>query len=99
MLLQITYSNFLGNFKSTGDIAYYYNPILVKGSSFKYYSPQYSNYRQARVLNNMHGIFIEAVQGGSLYHFSLNNLLLQLTTSLTLFAMATVVTDFVAICK
>lgn len=47
----------------------------------------------------MHGIFIEAVQGGSLYHLSFTNLLIQLTTSLTLFAMATVVTDFVAMCK
>ena len=107
MLLQITYSNFRGNFKGLGDIAYYYTPMLVSGSSYKYYQPQYTgpsqnrsvtnSYRSTRTLNNMHGTFIEAVQGGSLYTWSFNNLLIQLTTSLTLFAVATVITDFVAI--
>lgn len=97
MLLQIVYSNFRGNFKGKGSIQYYYKPRLVTRSSYNYYSPEYSDYRSLRTLNNIHGVFIEAIQGGSLYTWSFNNLLIQLTTSLTLFAVATVVTDFVAL--
>jgi hypothetical protein len=52
---------------------------------------------KGRTLLNKHGVYIQAVQQGSLRAFDFNSLLIQLTTSLTLFAVATVVTDFCAI--
>ena len=69
----------------------------VKGSSYKYYNPIYSDYRQSRITMNMHGISIQAIPGGTYREFDFNNLLIQLTTSLTLFAVATVIVDFVAL--
>lgn len=71
--------------------------MLVRGSSYKHYAAEYGDYRTTRTLLNQHGIFVEALQGGSLKGFSFNNLLIQLTTSLTLFATATVLTDFLAL--
>ena len=57
----------------------------------------YETYRTSRHLLNQHGIYVEAVQGGELRGFSFNALLIQLTTSLTLFATAKVLTDFLAV--
>ena len=71
--------------------------MIVKGSSYKYYETEYSNYRETRKLVNMHGIYIQAVQGGELRGFNFNNLLIQLTTALTLLAVATTLTDYCAL--
>ena len=95
LILEINYENFRG-WPGVGSISYSYTPMLVRGSSYKHYTAEYAAYRTDRTLLNQHGIFIEAVQGGSLKGFSFNNLLIQLTTSLTLFATATVLTDFLA---
>ena len=46
---------------------------------------------------NKHGIKIDLVQSGDLGAFSFAQLLISLTTSLTLLAMATVITDYIAL--
>lgn len=100
LLLSIVYQNFR-NWHGKGQVVYSYQPYVVQGTSYKVYDPIYdassSSYRQSRTLLNKHGIFIEAAQGGVLHGFSFNNLLVQLTTSLTLFAVATLLTDFAAL--
>ncbi|KAH8069010.1 ATP P2X receptor [Aureococcus anophagefferens] len=98
LIFEITYQNFRG-WPGVGEIFYSYTPMVVRGSSYKYYDAIYAEYRERRHLLNQHGIYVEAVQGGELRGrgFSFNNLLIQLTTSLTLFATATVLTDFLAI--
>ncbi|KAJ8599890.1 hypothetical protein CTAYLR_002801 [Chrysophaeum taylorii] len=96
LLLTITYQNFRP-WRGKGEVVYSYTPDVVGSTSYKLYDTVYAPYRSARTLLNKHGIFIEAAQGGTLRGFSFNNLLLQLTTSLTLFAIATLVTDFAAI--
>ena len=50
----------------TGDITYVYTPTIVESSSWKYYKPFYDEYRQRRTTLNMHGISVEAVQGGTI---------------------------------
>ena len=40
--------------------------MLVQDSTYKHYETEYSSYRQERTLVNMHGIFVEVVQQGSL---------------------------------
>eukprot|EP00622_Pseudochattonella_farcimen_P004040 FR739345.1.p1 GENE.FR739345.1~~FR739345.1.p1 ORF type:complete len:197 (-),score=21.62 FR739345.1:238-828(-) len=92
----ISYTNYV-NWKGTSRVSYTYTPKAVKGSSYKYYNPIYSDYRASRTTLNMHGISIQAIPGGTYRVFDFNNLLIQLTTSLTLFAVATVIVDFVAL--
>lgn len=88
LILNIVYQNFR-NWHGEGSIVYSYEPIVVHGSSYKVYEAIYADYRSARTLLNKHGIFVQAAQGGVLRGFSFNNLLVQLTTSLTLFAVRT----------
>uniref|UniRef100_A0A7S3K5J9 Purinergic receptor n=1 Tax=Aureoumbra lagunensis TaxID=44058 RepID=A0A7S3K5J9_9STRA len=96
MILTITYTNFR-NWYGKSQIRYYYSPDLIPQSNYKFYDPYYSNYRQNRTLLNKHGIHIQIAQSGTLRTFLFNNLLVQITTSLTLFAIATVITDFAAL--
>jgi hypothetical protein len=56
-----------------------------------------NNYRENRTLLNKHGVKLDLVQSGYLGKFSFSQLLVSLTTSLTLLAMATLVTDYVAL--
>ena len=96
LILEIHYENFRG-WPGLGEIYYSYTPMVVAGSSYKIYDAVYETYRTSRHLLNQHGIYVEAVQGGELRGFSFNALLIQLTTSLTLFATAKVLTDFLAV--
>ena len=64
IILQIVYDNFV-NWKGVQNIYYYYQPVISSGSSYKYYDPEYSNYRTVRKLVNIHGAFIEAVKLGN----------------------------------
>ncbi|KAH8098095.1 hypothetical protein JL720_1022 [Aureococcus anophagefferens] len=95
LIFEITYQNFRG-WPGVGEIFYSYTPMVVRAAP-TYHDAIYAEYRERRHLLNQHGIYVEAVQGGELRGFSFNNLLIQLTTSLTLFATATVLTDFLAI--
>jgi len=96
IILSINYDNFY-EWTGVGDITYIYEPTVIEDSSWKFYKPFYDSYRQRRTTLNMHGISVEAVQGGTIKGFDFNNLLIQITTSLTLFAVATVIVDFVAL--
>lgn len=98
--LRITYANFR-NWHGSGPIFYYYEPHVVKHSTYKAYDSVYSgpatDYRSGRTLIDKHGVQLISIQGGSVRKFDFLNLLIVLTTSLTLLAVATVVTDFTAL--
>jgi len=100
MVMQVDYSNTLSWKGLSNKIQYTYTPTMLSGSSFKVYDSVYQgypNYRQNRTLLNKHGIKIDLVQAGDLGAFSFAELLVSLTTSLTLLAMATVITDYIAL--
>jgi hypothetical protein len=100
LIMQIEYSNTLSWKGLSRDIQYTYTPYLLGSTSYKIYDAVYSgadNYRQNRTLLNKHGVKIDLLQTGELGSFSFSALLLSLTTSLTLLAVATVATDFVAL--
>ena len=84
-----------------GPITYQYTPYLLTTTSFKLYEEIPTgpplNYRLNRTLLNKHGVKIDLVQSGSLASFSFPALLVSLTTSLTLLAVATVIVDYVAL--
>ena len=54
MLLEIMYEN-IRFWKGSGTPYYYYKPMLVKKSSYKFYSAEYEAYRTQRTLLNRHG--------------------------------------------
>jgi hypothetical protein len=60
--LKITYANTKA-WRGTTEISYVYTPILMAGSSYKYYEAVYGDYRQSRTLLNKHGIYIEVGVG------------------------------------
>mmetsp|Transcript_24577 Transcript_24577/g.48852 ORF Transcript_24577/g.48852 Transcript_24577/m.48852 type:complete len:454 (-) Transcript_24577:33-1394(-) len=104
MVLQVTYTNMFSWTGVSNKIQYTYKPYLSSGTSFKMYESVWQggdegpgSYREKRTLLNKHGIKIDLVQSGDLGAFSFPQLLVSLTTSLTLLAMATVVTDYVAL--
>ncbi|GMH69316.1 hypothetical protein TrRE_jg6064, partial [Triparma retinervis] len=100
MVMQVDYSNTLSWKGLSNKIQYTYTPTMLSGSSFKVYDNVYQgypNYRANRTLLNKHGIKIDLVQAGDLGAFSFSELLVSLTTSLTLLAMATVITDYIAL--
>ena len=100
MVMQVDYSNTLSWKGLSNKIQYTYTPTMLSGSSFKVYESVYQgypNYRENRTLLNKHGIKIDLVQAGDLGAFSFSELLVSLTTSLTLLAMATVITDYIAL--
>ena len=100
MVMQVDYSNTLSWKGLSNKIQYTYTPTMLSGSSFKTYTSVYQgypNYRENRTLLNKHGIKIDLVQAGDLGAFSFSELLVSLTTSLTLLAMATVITDYIAL--
>jgi len=100
LIMQVDYTNTLSWAGVADAIQYTYTPYLLGSTSFKMYDAVYSganDYRQNRTLLNKHGVKIDLLQGGDLGAFSFQQLLLSLTTSLTLLAVATVVTDYVAL--
>ena len=88
--LRITYANFR-NWHGSGPIFYYYEPHVVKHSTYKAYDSVYSgpatDYRSGRTLIDKHGVQLISIQGGSVRKFDFLNLLIVLTTSLTLLAV------------
>jgi len=101
LVMQVEYTNTASWSGLTGNITYTYKPKLLHSSSFKLYDNiwegPFGNYRENRTLLNKHGIKIDLVQTGFLSSFSFSNLLVSLTTSLTLLAVASVITDYIAL--
>ncbi|GMH81889.1 hypothetical protein TrVE_jg5396 [Triparma verrucosa] len=100
MIVEVTYTNMFSWSGLSRKIQYTYKPYLSSSTSFKLYDNVWEgtdNYREKRTLLNKHGIKIDLVQSGDLGAFSFAQLLISLTTSLTLLAMATVITDYIAL--
>jgi len=101
LILKVEYSNTRSWSGLSKDITYLYTPFLLSDTSFKLYESIWEgtggDYRANRTLLNKHGVKIDLVQGGNLAKFSFSQLLVSLTTSLTLLAVATVITDIVAL--
>ncbi|CAJ1337196.1 unnamed protein product [Effrenium voratum] len=95
--LIIDYSNSKAWHGLQTNISYVYKPAVIPQSTFKttVLSPL-STDGHKMLKKNMHGIFFNVQPGGQLAVFDFTQLLLQLTTSLTLLAMATVGVNILA---
>ena len=78
------------------EIRYVYKLSRIAGSEYKETRLVSTGYPSQRVAQDLHGVLFEVLPGGSLASFSLTNLLLQLSSSLALFAMATRILDILA---
>ena len=99
VIVTITYDNthkfkgVVGN--GTGsNIFYTYSISYLEDATFKTVDAIYNPFPNKRVVLNRHGIRIFVVQAGQLGQFDVTQLLPQLTTSLTLLAIASSVVDF-----
>ena len=104
LVVEVEYSNIRSWSGLSGAITYQYTPYLLSATSYKLYDVIWEGdpttaggYRQNRTLLNKHGVKVDLVQSGNLAAFSFSVLLVSLTTSLTLLAVATVITDYVAL--
>lgn len=75
---------------------YFYNVSIINGSTYKEVDVVFSKFPTERVKLDKHGILFEVSSAGQLATFSATNMLIQLTTSLTLMAMATVIVNVMA---
>jgi len=95
--LVIEYSNWRFWYGRQENISYIYRPLAMPQSTFKAASLLGTDLSpQQRLKKDQHGILFEVRPGGQLAVFDFTQLLLQLTTSLTLLAMATVGVNFLA---
>lgn len=94
--LQIEYSN-TRLWKGIEDpTRYLYKPSVIPGSSYKTTVAVSSAYPDLRVRRDLHGVLFDVRPGGTLAVFDFTQLLLQLTTSLTLLALSTVGVNLLA---
>mmetsp|Transcript_107410 Transcript_107410/g.169570 ORF Transcript_107410/g.169570 Transcript_107410/m.169570 type:complete len:480 (-) Transcript_107410:194-1633(-) len=95
--LNIVYSNFfLFSWGAQSTLHYTYELELVPDTEYKesrYVSTAFPN---AREKMDLHGILFNVQAAGELAKFDMTNLLLQLTTSLALFAITTTAMNFLA---
>jgi len=96
--LVIEYSNSQNWHGLKENISYVYKPSVIPRSTFKtaVLVPQGPSGSQQRLKKDQHGILFEVKAGGELAVFDFTQLLLQLTTSLTLLAMAAVAVNLLA---
>ena len=96
LILSIEYKNFW-EFSGVGNIRYVYSAKLLDGSEYQEYKTTYDTTMRNRTVINSHGVNIKVILCGSLYAFSFNQFLLQLTTSLTLIVIANTIVDTLAL--
>jgi hypothetical protein len=94
LFLVINYDNTI-DFFNLGKIRYTIRPYLMTESEFKVEQVVHTNYTQERMVIDRHGIRIVALQEGRLGSFDFAVLLIQITVSLTLMRIATMVLDVV----
>lgn len=80
------------------NITYVYRPSAMPHSTFKSSTAASTDHAGQRLKEDAHGILFQVRAGGQLAVFDFTQLLLQLTTSLTLLAMTTVVVNLLAQC-
>lgn len=93
VLVEILFSN-----KSTGDkIRYEYRPNVLLYTSSKTVEVVYRSYPTTRTLLDRHGIQVLFLVSGTLGVFRFQQLLVQLTTSLALYKIASLIVDTLAV--
>eukprot|EP00747_Dinoflagellata_sp_TGD_P033759 gnl/TRDRNA2_/TRDRNA2_136826_c0_seq3.p1 gnl/TRDRNA2_/TRDRNA2_136826_c0~~gnl/TRDRNA2_/TRDRNA2_136826_c0_seq3.p1 ORF type:complete len:340 (-),score=45.75 gnl/TRDRNA2_/TRDRNA2_136826_c0_seq3:55-1074(-) len=95
--LQIQYFNTWPWHGLIGEVSYIYNLVPVAKNPYKSTDLVWTNYPTSRTKRDMHGILLSAVGAGRLGGFSATNLLVQLTTSLTLLAISSFLVTSLAI--
>eukprot|EP00931_Biecheleriopsis_adriatica_P062128 TRINITY_DN37404_c0_g1_i2.p1 TRINITY_DN37404_c0_g1~~TRINITY_DN37404_c0_g1_i2.p1 ORF type:complete len:413 (+),score=70.97 TRINITY_DN37404_c0_g1_i2:44-1240(+) len=80
----------------TPSISYVYSLIPLKENPYKVTQLVYSDYPTKRVKQDMHGIYLSVVAEGQLGIFDLQTLLITVTTSLTLLALAATLVKYLA---
>jgi len=95
--LMIDYSNFyVFSMGAQSTIHYTYELNLVPGTGYKESRFVSTTFPISREKIDLHGILFNVQASGELASFDFTNLLLQLTTSLTLFAVVSVAMNFLA---
>ena len=97
LLLYIRYANTYSWSGVAEHIRYEYESAQLVDATFKSVDAVYTAFPNARQVRNRHGVRIFVVQTGRLGVFDGTQLLLQLTTSLTLLALANTVVDYLMI--
>ena len=69
---------------------------ILCGSEYKRVDPYYNHFDTTRTVVDNHALFIQAIHIGSLHGQNMQAFLINLTTSLTLLAMASTIVDFLA---
>lgn len=77
-------------------VLYVYSLVPLKDNPYKVSDLIYSKYPEERIRRDMHGIYLSAMPEGELGIFDAQTLLLTVTTSLTLLAIAATVVRYIA---
>mmetsp|Transcript_119788 Transcript_119788/g.284604 ORF Transcript_119788/g.284604 Transcript_119788/m.284604 type:complete len:488 (-) Transcript_119788:197-1660(-) len=77
-------------------VLYVYSLVPLKDNPYKVSDLVYSDYPNKRVRREMHGIYVAVTPEGELGVFDLQTLLVTVTTSLTLLALAATVVKYIA---
>jgi len=96
--LQIVYQNFK-QWSGISPVDFYYNPIFEPKIAYSYYDRVYTNYPSNQVLLSQNGILIATVATGEIFQFSGTQLLLTVTSSLTLFGVVTLIINTLLVKK
>jgi hypothetical protein len=96
VVVGIEYQNFF-SWSLRKNISYAYHVSMESESEYKQYQAFYDPYPTNRTVVNTHGLYFKVVQTGNLYTNSWNVFLIQLTTSLTLLAIANTIVDLLAL--
>ena len=91
--LEIYYTN-IGT--PNGMIHYQYRPIYA-GSNFKVVENIFAQYPSMRYQRDRHAISVITLQTGQIGSFSITTLLIQLTASMALIAVSTIIVDSLAL--
>uniref|UniRef100_A0A7S1GFI7 Purinergic receptor n=1 Tax=Bicosoecida sp. CB-2014 TaxID=1486930 RepID=A0A7S1GFI7_9STRA len=97
LVLNIEYTNIKPWSGVQPDITYEYKLDVLHGTKSKVEQQIFKQYPQQRVIRDQHGLKLVVIQTGRLGIFDVQTLLVQLTTTLTLFAAATTLVDLLAL--
>ena len=96
MSVLIKYSNSAPWFGLRGRVSYSYHVDAIPTNAYKQREQVWTEHPTRRTLVSKHGIYMEVLQGGQLAGFSFTSMLLRLTTSMALLAVATSIVDVLA---
>merc|ERR1719476_633503 len=98
MIVNIIWFNTLPWRGRLGGAHYYYDIYAMAKNSYSTHTAIWDPFRVNRTVLVTHGILVQANIMGQIGVFNFNTLLLQLTASLTLIAVASVLVNYVATC-